>query len=259
MVLLTLVSCIAYTLAVLCQVTRLYHNQTWLKSAFTWISILGVCCHGYLLYRIIETPHGQNLNVLHLLSMMFWLLNISILLLAHLKQIENLALFATPPTLLVLILNIFYTQNDIVQTNAYTGMVSHILISLLATSTLCLACMQSLLVGIQNYRLKHPGESKLLSLLPPLQTMESLLFSFIWLGVIGLSFTLLSGLRFQYLYPELEHQHEIFLSFIAWVLFVGLLIGRYWLGFRVQTTVLGVSVGFTLIFISYFGSSLFCI
>lgn len=243
-------------MAFCCQSIQLFNTKIkWpLPPFFKWISFLGVGFHGFLLYKMIETPKGQNLDALILLSMMFWLLNISLLILSNLKKIENLSLIAYPPTLAVLIMNIFWGQSDIVQTTDYHGMVSHIIISLLATSTLCLAFMQSLLLGIQHYKLRHPRESRLLALLPPLQTMEVLLFAFVWLGVICLSLALVSGIWFQHMHPELGHQPEIILSFVAWALFVGLLVGRYCFGIQAQTALIGVSTGFALIFISYFGS-----
>tara|TARA_R110002110_G_scaffold400317_2_gene616661 strand:- start:17680 stop:18252 length:573 start_codon:yes stop_codon:yes gene_type:complete len=188
--------------------------------------------------------------------MMFWLLNISILLFSNLSKIENLALFAYPLTIGVLLLSAFYAHHDIVETKDFPGMVSHILISLLATSTLCLACMQSLLFGFQHYKLRNPSQSRLLKLLPPLQTMETLVFRFVWSGVLCLSFALLSGIWFQYRHPELSHQPEIILSFVAWFVLVGLLSGRYVLGWRAQTAVWGTTSGFALIFISYFGTKI---
>lgn len=256
MVFLTFVSCIAYIISLGCQAVQLLKFRKSLYYAFKLTSSLSILFHGYLLYRLIETPLGQNLDEFILLSMMFWLLNISILLFSNLSKIENLALFAYPLTVVVLLLSAFYAHHDIVETKDYPGMVSHILVSLLATSTLCLACMQSLLFGFQHYKLKHSTQSRLLKLLPPLQTMEALLFRFIWLGLLCLSFALLSGVWFQYQNPEMGHQPEIILSFVAWFIFVGLLLGRYILGWRAQTAVLGTTSGFALIFISYFGSKI---
>lgn len=257
MVSLTFVSCISYIISLSCQAVQLLKYRTGLHYAFKLTSLLSVLGHGYLLYRLIETPGGQNLDGFILLSMMFWLLNISILLFSNLSKIENLALFAYPITIVALALGAVYAHHDIVETKDYPGMVGHILISLFATSTLCLACMQSLLFGLQHYKLKHPTQSRLLKLLPPLQTMESLLFRFVWLGVLCLSLALISGLMFQLQHPELGHQPEIILSFVAWFVLVGLLLGRYMLGWRAQTAVLGTTSGFALIFTSYFGAKFF--
>lgn len=255
MLYLTTISCVSYTLSTLCQAQRLFSTPGSSSSYFFRLgSLVSLFSHGYLLYILIETPGGQNLHSLILLSLIFWLLNITIFLSVHLVKVENLALFAYPLTTLVLIVSLIYPGKDIIQTNAFSGMVSHIFLSLLATSTLCLAFFQAILLSVQNYYLKHRTPSAILKLLPPLQTMESLLFIFLWSGSVLLSLALISGLWFQYNHPALAHTPEILLSVFSWLIIVVLLIGRYKLGWRSQKAVIGTTLGFALIFISYFGT-----
>src|SRR5690606_41979849 len=52
----------------------------------------------------------------------------------------------------------------------------HVLLSILAYSLLTIAAVQSLLLGYQHYQLKHHHPGGFLRGMPPLQTMEVLLF-----------------------------------------------------------------------------------
>lgn len=254
---LTTISCLSYFLAWFCQARWLVLPEIRHSSVlFRIASFLSILCHGYLLYRQIETPHGQNLYSLVLLSLVFWLLNITIFLGVQLAKVENLALMAYPLTVTVLILSYLYPGSDIVQTNQFHGMASHVMLSLLATSILCLCFLQAVLLTIQNVSLKKHKSPAYLKLLPPLQTMESLLFIFLWLGIACLTFGLVSGFWFQYHHPELKHQPEIVLSFISWAVIGTLLVGRYRLGWRLQKALIGTGLGFTLIFVSYFSTHL---
>lgn len=255
---LTITSCSAYFFAMLCLLRWLVrppakNNKNYLFRLF---SLISVSLHGLLLYQLIETPTGQNLHSVVLLSFMFWLLNITILFSVHLAKVENLSLFAYPITMLILIGSYIFHGLDVIPTHQYDGMVSHVILSMFSASTLCLAFLQALLLSIQNTLIKNHKPSKLLENLPPLQTTESLLFTFLCLGMLCLTLALFSGFWMQYQHPELSHQPEILLSLVSWAVIGLLLIGRYRLGWRLQKAVLGTTLGFTLILVSYFSTHL---
>ncbi len=67
---------------------------------------------------------------------------------------------------------------------------------------------------------------------PPLQTMESLLFGFLWGGWSLLSLSLLSGWLFVDNLFAQHLAHKTILSCFAWVVFAVLLWGRHQLGWR---------------------------
>lgn len=254
---LTIVICLAYLVSALAQARWLFFStQPGKNYLFRTCSFVSILSHGYLLYLLIETPNGQNLYSLVLLSLIFWLLNITIFLSIHLAKVENLALFAYPLTICTLIITCLNPGSDVIQTGRFEGMVSHIFLSLLSASTISLAFLQAILLGMQNNFLKNHKHLILLRLLPPLQTMESLLFTFLWLGLLFLSLALVSGFWFQYNHPELKHNPEIFLSLISWIVIAFLLIGRYRLGWRLQKALIGTTLGFSLIFVSYFSTHL---
>lgn len=80
---------------------------------------------------------------------------------------------------------------------------------------------------LQDYRLKHKHPSGLIRNFPPLQTMESLLFGFLWGGWSLLSLSLLSGWLFVDNLFAQHLAHKTILSCFAWVVFAVLLWGRH--------------------------------
>jgi len=76
------------------------------------------------------------------------------------------------------------------------GMLSHIALSVTAYSLFTLAAIQAVLLYFQNRQLKHNYNSLLVRNLPPLQTMESLLFEMVWAGVVMLILAIVTGALF---------------------------------------------------------------
>lgn len=134
----------------------------------------------------------------------------------------------------------------------------HIIISLLATGILTIACLQALALAFLEHLLhRQRNRLHLLRRLPPLQTMERLLFQTVFAGFFLLSLTLLSGLLFVH---NLAAQHLIqktALSFCAWFIFGVLLWGRRRYGWRGHTAIRWVLSGYVVLVLAYFGSKLF--
>lgn len=218
-------------------------------------SILAIVGHGWILYKLIETPQGQNLDWLIMLSFTLWLMNVFTFIMSLRAPINNLCVLTYPLAALSLGLALFFGGNAVIDTKTQLGVLAHILISFFAISLLSLASLQALLLGLQNFLLKHHRPSPILRFLPPLQTMEGLLFLIIISGMLFLSASLLSGFFFQpglaitaYLVPK------SILALSAWILLTLLLIGRYFFGWRGPTAVRWTLSGTLLAILSYFGT-----
>lgn len=98
--------------------------------------------------------------------------------------------------------------------------------------------------------------SGFIQLLPPLQTMETLLFEMIWAGLILLSISIVSGLIFLDNIFAQHLVHKSVLSISAWLTFAVLLWGRHQSGWRGITAIRGTLIGFALLLLAYFGSKL---
>ena len=131
----------------------------------------------------------------------------------------------------------------------------HIILSLLSAGLLTLAAIHALAIAILDRILHRPESIALARRLPPLQTMEKLLFQLILVGFFLLSLTLCSGLL---IIPNLhgEHLAQLILTASAWVIFSVLLWGRLRYGWRGRTAIRWALSGYATPVAAYFGSKL---
>ena len=133
---------------------------------------------------------------------------------------------------------------------------THILLSLLSAGVLTLAAVQAGALALQDRFLHHPRNGHVLQGLPPLQTMERLLFQLIGVGFFLLSLTLLSGLWFIRDWLAQHLAHKTILSVTAWLTFGVLLWGRWRYGWRGRTAIRWALSGYGILILAYFGSKL---
>lgn len=251
-----LITIITYLVGALAQGGHLLEKFSLRQSFFLILSCLALSTHGWILYKLIDTPQGQNLAWPLMLSFMLWLMNLLIILSSTQSKSENLSVLTYPITAIVLGLALVASGTEVYATKAHPGMLTHILISLTSMSLLTLASFQAILMGVQNALLKHHRPSPMLRILPPLQTMEHLLFIIIWCGFGLLTGTLVSGFLSE-IPLTLLVLPKMLLAFSAWVGLVLLLVGRYCFGWRGPTAIRWtISITF-LALISYYGTKAF--
>jgi ABC-type uncharacterized transport system permease subunit len=139
----------------------------------------------------------------------------------------------------------------------------HFIVATVSVGLLSLAAMHAMLMSVQdralhrqlaiipNSRVAHWLED-----LPPLMTMESLLFNLLYVGFALLSLTVFSGLLFsQALFGKpLVFDHKTIFALISWFLFAGLLVARWRVGLRGRAAVRWVLSAYTALLLAYVGS-----
>ncbi len=95
-----------------------------------------------------------------------------------------------------------------------------------------------------------------LSALPPLLTLERLMFHFIWAGFALLTLTVLSGVVFSdsLFGRAFRLDHKTVFALIAWGLFAALLGGRVVRGWRGRTALNWTLAGYAVLLLAYVGS-----
>ena len=217
---------------------------------------LGVALHALSLSDICDRAGHVDFNF-YTTSSLAGLFMVSVLLLTSLtRPAEKLGLVIYPlASLLILIeINLHEPARAL---KAYTWQLSsHILVSMLSYSFLNIAALQEVLVAFQDQHLRCHNPSGIIRSLPPLQTMEKLLFHLIGVGFLLLSISLISGLLFvEDLFAQ-HLVHKTVLSIIAWFVFGILLTGRIWQGWRGQTAIRWTLGGFLALMLAYFGSKI---
>ncbi|MBF0218258.1 MAG: cytochrome c biogenesis protein CcsA [Gammaproteobacteria bacterium] len=223
-------------------------------------ALAAVALHGVSLYYQIHLvdPHGGatllSLSLYAMLSLTAWTMNLIIITVALFKSIENLGLMSFPFAIMALLLSLFIAEGDKGVILAGRGLYFHILVSLFSYSLLGIAALQALLLALQDHHLRKRRLAGIIRLLPPLESMESLLFQLITIGYILLSVSLLTGATYLEDIFKQHLVHKTILSITAWVVFALLLWGRLQFGWRGRTAIRWTLVGFALLMVAYFGS-----
>ena len=134
--------------------------------------------------------------------------------------------------------------------------VVHIVLSIFSAGMLTLASIHAVGLAGLDQVLRNPGNLTLAQRMPPLQTMERLLFRLIAVGFFLLSLTILSGLLFVH---DLFGQHlaqKTILTICAWLIFGVLLWGRMRYGWRGRVAIRWTLAGYATLVAAYFGSKL---
>ena len=215
-----------------------------------------VILHAMILAQTVFQPAGLNLGFFNALSFTGWLINVVLLAAAMVRPVENLGIIALPFGALTLVLGLWFPGQRIVADPGRWPLELHIFIAILAYSLLSLAAVQSILLAVQDHRLRHRQPGGFLRGIPPLTAMESLLFQLITVGFILLSVTLISGFFFlEDLFAQ-HVAHKTLLSLIAWCVFGVLLWGRWRFGWRGRTAIRWTLSGFGFLVLAFFGSKL---
>ena len=137
---------------------------------------------------------------------------------------------------------------------------AHTTLAMLAYSLFTMAAVHAMLMTVLERRLHgRPGSGSIrgpLAALPPLLTMETLLFRLISLGFLLLTLTLASGV----IYSEtlfglaMKFNHKTLFAVISWLIFAALLTGRYLYGWRGRLALRWTLSGFAMLLLAYVGS-----
>lgn len=219
-----------------------------------WLVFAGMLLHAWLLYDGIFSQPGLNLAFFNALVLTSWTVIALLLLSSVTKPVENLGLVLLPVAALTLALEASYPSPNFMRPAVGWDIKIHVLISMLAYSLLTLASVQAILLAIQDHHLRRRQTGGFIRALPPLQTMESMLFEMIGAGFALLTLALMSGFAFLEDMFAQHLVHKTVLSTLAWLMFGSLLIGRFRYGWRGKTAIIWTLSGFVTLILAYFGS-----
>ncbi|MFP6848107.1 MAG: cytochrome c biogenesis protein CcsA [Pseudomonas sp.] len=245
-----------YAAAASYQGLRLKQRSTINRRILAMLGVLALLFHASSLFMQMSAPSGLYLDFFNAASLIAAAVILLTLLACVRIPVENLLLLLFPLGFLTVLLDQFMPAGTSMPINESPGILAHILLSITAYGMLTIAVFQSLLLLLQDHQLKHKHPSGLIKNFPPLQTMESLLFGFLWAGWGLLSLSLLSGALFINDLFAQHLVHKTLLSFFAWVVFAVLLWGRHQLGWRGHKAIRWTLAGFCLLMLAYFGSKL---
>ncbi len=225
------------------------------SRALIGLAIIGALLHAFGNYQVIWSDGYLNLGITTSVSLVSWIMLVFVLLASFRLPLANLLVLVLPLAALgALLLLVAPTTEELPTARLSDPLIWHIMISIVAYSILFMAACQSVLLAVLEHRLKAKRTLKLLKLLPPLQTMESLLFGLLWTGISALTFAIGSGFLFLDDMFEQRVVHHTVLGLASWVLYAALLAGHRLFGWRGTTAVRWTLIAFSLLLLGYLGS-----
>jgi len=221
------------------------------------LAIAGLACALHALANLHAGPGLLDFSFLSALSTVIWLVVVIVLLAAPFRPVDKLGIVVFPLAAAILGLKLAVPEEAHLVRNHGWPMTAHILSSLLAYSFLNIAAIQAILLAAQDFCLRaRQAGGPLVRSLPPLQTMEALLFQLIGAGFVLLTVSLVTGFLFvENLFAQ-HLAHKTLLSILAWGVFAVLLTGRIRAGWRGQTAIRWTLGGFAALMLAYFGSKM---
>jgi ABC-type uncharacterized transport system permease subunit len=233
----------------------------------TWerVAILApFALHSYLLYTGLFAAAEMRFGFSQALSVTLWLTVLIYWAESLIYDVKGMHALVLPLASVCALLPAFFPGHG---TPPYTQTFAfriHLLVAMLAYSLFTIAALHATLMTVLEKRLhagklaRPSGESLAgpWASLPPLMTLETLLFRILTLGFVLLSLTLGSGFVFseELFGKAARFNHKTVFGVISWIIFAALLIGRYGWGWRGRTALRWTLAGFAALLFAYVGS-----
>lgn len=212
--------------------------------------------HTILLMRSAFLPDGLHLGIGNAVSMILWLTVLIYWLGNFFYRLDSLQALVLPvAAVAVLFAGLLPSQNPLPNTE-YMVFKVHLVIAMLAYSLFTIASLHVLLMALLERRLHGGAMPPAFGELPPLLTMETLLFRIIWAGFILLTATLVTGIVFseELFGKAARFNHKTVFGVLSWIIFAALLCGRHVYGWRGRVAVRWTLAGFLALVLAYVGS-----
>ncbi len=226
------------------------------STAEHYAVLVPIAMHAVLLGRSVFAGEGLHLGVANAVSAIVWL-TVSIYWLGNFfYRLVGLQALVLPLAAAAVLLPALTPATAALPNTDLAAFKLHLLIALLAYSLFTIASLHVLLMALLERRLHDGAMTRVLQTLPPLLTMEALLFRIIWAGFILLTLTLASGVVFseELFGKAAQFNHKTVFGVLSWLIFAALLAGRHVYGWRGRIAVRWTLAGFLTLVLAYLGS-----
>ena len=225
------------------------------KLKLTLVASCALLCHAILNLNLLHVNGGLDLGFFNIASTTAWFVA-SITLSSSIRAPIDKLLIPVYILAALTIIAVLLAQpgSSSPHDTISSGVGMHILLSVLAYSVMTIGAFQAVFLALQNHQLRAGHLHGVINALPPLQTMEQLLFQILMVGEILLTLSILSGVLYLDDIFAQHLAHKSFFAIVAWLIFAMLLWGRHQLGWRGQVAARGTLLGFAILMLAFFGS-----
>lgn len=218
--------------------------------------LIPLVLHGYILGSDIFTAGRFDFGLLNALSLIFWLTLLIYWISRFYYPIGQLMTLVLPLAAIFAVLHSIFPSEHPLSHTALPAFSAHIGAAMLAYSLFTIAMLHAVLISQVEKRLHQASLPRVLRNLPPLMTMESLLFRIIGIGFVVLTLTLGSGVLFaeEIFGKAWQFNHKVVFGFLSWLVFAVLLWGHVHYGWRGKVAVRWTLSGFVFLLLAYLGT-----
>lgn len=218
--------------------------------------IVPLVLHAGLIYSSTLAGPRLTLGVGIAVSVIVWLSVLIYWLGSFVHRVEGLQALVMPVAALACLLPLVAPNARVLPNTDLLAFKAHLIISMLAYSFFTIASLHALLMALLEKRLHGGRLGSGRSALPPLLTMESILFRLIAAGFVLLTLSLASGILFseEVFGRPMSFNHKTVFAVLSWLIFGALLAGRALYGWRGRTAMRWTLTGFLMLVLAYLGS-----
>lgn len=215
---------------------------------------LALLAHGALIYHSVLGLGDIRLGFGNSLSTILWLTALTYWMASRGVPLARLQSWVSGLAAVSVLAMAFFTATHAIPNSQTLVLRAHLVVAFLAYGLLAVAALHAVLMTMLEKQL-HRG-SLLQDGAPPLLTLEAMLFRTIGVGFALLTLAVFSGLFFsEELFGTALHlSHKVVFGILSWLVFGGLLLGRYFRGWRGRTALYWTITGFTLLLLAYLGT-----
>ncbi|MDP2810839.1 MAG: cytochrome c biogenesis protein CcsA [Rhodocyclaceae bacterium] len=218
--------------------------------------LAALVAHGITLAQAIFPGEAMRFGFSAALSLILWLAVALYWIESFYARMEGLQMLGLPLAAAGVLLQWLLPGQHVLANAGSAVFRAHFLMAMLAYSLFTLAALHAILMAVAEKRLHRGRLTPLFMGLPPLLTMEALLFRLIHIAFILLTLTLVSGIAFsETLFGKaLTFNHKTVFALLSWIIFAHLLAGRHFFGWRGRTALRWTLAGFAALLLAYVGS-----
>jgi ABC-type uncharacterized transport system permease subunit len=225
---------------------------TWERG---WL-LAALLLHGATLAQEIFPGDAMRFGFAVALSLILWLAIALYWIESFYARMEGLQMLGLPLAAICVLLPAALPGQHLLANAGSPAFRAHFLMAMLAYSLFTLAALHAVLMAVAEKRLHRGRLTPLFAGLPPLLTMEALLFRLIHVAFVLLTLTLISGIVFsETLFGKaLPFNHKTVFAILSWLIFAALLAGRHLRGWRGRLALRWTLSGFAALLLAYVGS-----
>jgi ABC-type uncharacterized transport system permease subunit len=189
-------------------------------------------------------------------SLMLWLAVCFYWIETCFARLDGLHAMVLPAGVVGSILPLVFPGQHVLANAGSPAFRAHFIVAMLAYSLFTLAALHATLMAVAERQLHSGRLSRSIASLPPLLTMEALLFRLVSIAFVLLTLTLVSGIAFsEALFGRpFTLDHKTVFAIVSWLIFGALLIGRQFRGWRGRVALRWTLAGFVALILAYVGS-----